>query len=325
MVRRLAAVVPDLGKEVSGDASHLCSRRTRGKGKRVTGNLPQAGGGRKEYSDEDGKVVHVLEWFGYKLHLLVDRKHEVALAYNVSAPQTGDSERVSALVEQAKRTLPKRRIRTLAYDKAADAQEVHAYLHQEGIKPLIQMRSLWKEELERLLPGSTGQDNVVYDEAGTLYCYDKTSQPPVRRKMAYIGHEKQRGTLKYRCPARHEGWRCPHDGVCNRDKEYGKTVRVKQEIDLRRFPPIPRATRAFEQQYKGRTASERVNARLKIFWGLDDGNTTGAERFHAQVALVMIVHAGLAALLASAPRYEGTLGQTRLSPIAKALQQKWKT
>ena len=99
-------------------------------------------------------------------------------------------------------------------------------------------------------------------------------------------------------------------------------TRVKRDIDLRRFPPIPRATKKFERLYKGRTAVERVNARLKIFWGVDDGNITGAARFHAWVGTVMIVHAGLATLLASCPRREGTLGRMRLSPIAKALREK---
>lgn len=56
----------------------------------------------------------------------------------------------------------------------------------------------------------------------------------------------------------------------------------------------------------------------------EDGNITGAARFHAFVGWVMVVHLGLATLLASAPRREGTLGRMRLSPIAKALREKWK-
>jgi len=52
------------------------------------------------------------------------------------------------------------------------------------------------------------RSNIVYDEAGTLYCYDRVSSPMIRRPMAYIGHEKSRGTLKYRCPAKHDGLPC---------------------------------------------------------------------------------------------------------------------
>ena len=74
--------------------------------------------------------------------------------------------------------------------------------------------------------------------------------------------------------------------------------------------------------YKGRTAVERVNARLKIFWGADDGNLVGAERFYAMVGMVMLVHAAFATLLASAPRRDGTLGKVGLGPIQKALREK---
>ena len=66
---------------------------------------------------------------------------------------------------------------------------------------------------------------------------------------------------------------------------------------------------------------ERVNARRKIFWGADDGNVTGARRFHGFVGAVMVVQLVFATLLAQAPRGQGTLGQTRLGPLAKALRE----
>ena len=104
--------------------------------------------------------------------------------------------------------------------------------------------------------------------------------------------------------------------ICNAGKSYGMTVRVPREIDVRRFPSLPRATKKFERMYKGRTAVERVNARLKLFWGVDDGNVSGSRRFLTQVGVVMAVHAVFAVLLASAPRREGTLSQTSLGPVA---------
>ena len=98
------------------------------------------------------------------------------------------------------------------------------------------------------------------------------------------------------------------------------TVRVKQELDLRRFPPIPRATKLFERRYKGRSACERVNARLKLYWGADDGNLAGGYNFMARIGLVLVVHIGLASVLAKTQRRDpGKLGLTRLSPIARAL------
>jgi hypothetical protein len=324
LAQRLGVAVPDLGRDAAGDATALSGRAkkdARAVAAEVAQGLPQPSGGRKEYTDDEGRVVQVVEWFGYKLHLLVDVKHEVALAYQVSDSKAGDNEAVPALVGQAQANLPPQRIRTLAYDKAADDEKVHEALHAAGIKPLIQNRTLWQQEPERPLPGGRYPLHLVHDEAGTVFCYDTVSAPPIRHRMSYIGYEEDRGTVRYRCPARHEGWACPSDARCNADRTYGLTARIPCELDLRRFPPMPRAMQTFERLYKGRTAVERVNARLKIFWGADDGNVTGARRFHAFVGVVLVVHLTFATLLAQAPRWEGTLGQTRLGPVAEALRQ----
>jgi len=127
--------------------------------------------------------------------------------------------------------------------------------------------------------------------------------------------------VKYRCPARHEGWDCPSDERCNGTLTAGLSARSPCTLDLRRVPPIPRAPKEFERRYKGRTAVERVNARLKIFWGADDGHVTGVRWFHGFVGAVLVVHWVFAPLLAQAPRWEGTLSQTRLGPIAQALRE----
>jgi hypothetical protein len=323
LIRRLAAVVPDLGVRLAGDSSALSARPDRAP-KKVA--LAQPDGGRKEYTDEAGQVVKAYEWFGYKFHLLVDVRHEVALAYRITPASTADVTEIPALLQQAQAVLPPNadgagRIQSLAYDKAADDGATHALLAQEHIKPLIENRTMWKSDFERMLPGHDGNSNVVHDEAGTIYCYDKVSEPPVRHKMAYLGYEKSRGTLKYGCPARHEDWTCPSDKKCNGGGTYGKTVRVQCALDLRRFPPIPRATKEFERRYKDRTVVERVNARTKLFWGADDGNITGAGRFHAHLDSIMLVHAGFANLLAMTPRHEGkSLSPVRLSVIAQRLQ-----
>lgn len=358
LTRRLGEAVPDLGRDLAGDSAALSARADRAEpaaGQAAAGPdgplvpllvrgrpapprpgpggaagaggaaLPQPSGGRKEYKDESGKVVKVYEWFGYKFHLLVDVRHEVVVAWHVTSAAgegSGDSSVLPILLAKARQVLPEGRTRTLAYDKAADDEKTHELLDAHGIRPLIQVRSMWKGEPERLLPGHDGNSNVVHDEQGTIYCYDKVSPTPVRRKMAYVGYEKSRGTLKYRCPARHGGFACASDEKCNGGSSYGKTVRVNCSLDLRRFPPIPRATMEFERRYKGRTAIERVNARAKAYWGADDGNVTGAERFHAHLATVMLVHAATANWLALQPRYEGkSLSPTRMSQIAHKLHK----
>jgi hypothetical protein len=197
MIRRLGAVVPDLGCHTAGDATSLNARRKpskRADAERREG-LPQASGGRKEYTDEAGNVTKVIEWFGFKLHLLVDVRHEVSLAYQITGTQAGDGETLPAILSEAQANLPQNRIETLAYDKAADSNDVHALLSKNHIRAVIQNRSLWKDHQEEMLPGHDGNSNLVYDEAGTVHCYDRTSQPMVRHPMSYIGYEPRRETI----------------------------------------------------------------------------------------------------------------------------------
>ncbi len=322
LVQRLGRAVPDLGNHTAGDATSLNGRAKKNVKeleKETQQGLPQPSGGRKEYKDDEGRVTKVVEWFGYKLHLVVDVKHEISLGYVITDTKAGDNEVLPEVLNQARANLPPERIKTLAFDKAADDSEVHELLHDLGIKPVIKNRAMWKEEPERALGGRIPL-HIVHDEAGTVFCYDQVSDPPVRHPMAYLGYEPERDTIKYRCPARHEGWNCPSDARCNEGKDYGLTARIPCELDLRRFPPIPRATKQFERLYKGRTAVERVNGRLKVFWGADDGHIVGSRRFHGFVGAVMVVHLGLAMVLASMPRWDGLAGKMRLTPIAQQLQ-----
>jgi hypothetical protein len=318
LAKRLSCAVPELGVHLAGDSAALSARKD---GDGGDGSLPQPDGGKKEYKDQEGKVTKTYEWFGYKFHLLVDVKQEVVVAAHLTAGSAADSDQLPILLEQSKRVLGEGRTKTVTYDKAADDNKTHELLDQEKIRPVIEVRELWKGEPERMLPGHDGTSNVVHDEAGTIYCYDKVSDPPVKHKMSCMGFEKDRGTLKYRCPARHEGFVCPSDKRCNGESCYGKTVRVNCHLDLRRFPPIPRATMEFERRYKGRTSVERVNARLKLFWGADDGNVTGAARFHAHMMTILVVHEAMANWLVTQPRYEGkSLSPTRLSVIAARIE-----
>lgn len=322
-VAELGAVVPDLGAHTAADSTHLCTRteRTSPSKRSPEATLPAPAGGKKEYRGDDGAISHVVSWLGYKLHLLVDTKHEVPLAFEITSANTADNQKVAALVDEAQAALPANRMKTLAYDKAADDRKVHEQLAVRHVKPVIQIRKNPNGPTEEVILDRHGRPTqFVHDEAGTVFCINTVSKIPVRQKMDFWGLERDAGCLKYRCPAVTQGLSCPSFEKCNAGKPYGATVRIKMAKDLRRFPPIPRATKLFERLYRGRTAVERVNARFKIFWGIDDGNMRGRARFHAQVSAVMLVAVGFARLLAAAPRHEGTLGQTKLSPIAKALR-----
>ena len=164
MIQRLGLAVPDLGRNTAGDSTALHAR-SKEKAEHVKAEiaqgLPQPSGGRKEYTDDDGKVIKIVEWFGYKLHLLVDAKHEVVLTYQVTTANAADCKSLPDLVEQGQANLPEGRIETLAYDKAADDNESHRTLHKAKIRAVIKNRHLWKDQTEQMLSTYSSGDEEV--------------------------------------------------------------------------------------------------------------------------------------------------------------------
>ena len=152
-----SAVRPPQNRRGDGEGRQSRPLRARPGTSRTRSNLTDTAcrrpaGDARSTRTKKGTSARSSQWFGYKLHLLVDAKHEVALVWRVSSTKAGDNELLPALVDQARANLPKGRIRTLAYDKAADTVDAHEKLHACGIKPVIQNRALWKEEQEKTAP-----------------------------------------------------------------------------------------------------------------------------------------------------------------------------
>ena len=103
LIQRLGVAIVDLGRDTAGDATALSARRKPEETAKeeIDEGLPQASGGRKEYKDDDGKVTKVVEWFGFKLHLIVDVKHEVVLSYEITDTKAGDGETLPMILTQA--------------------------------------------------------------------------------------------------------------------------------------------------------------------------------------------------------------------------------
>ena len=200
MGRRLGEAVGDLGAACVGDASHLSAPHVRS-GKKNADGLPEAAGGRKEYTDDEGKVTKVVEWFGYKFHLLVDRRHEVALSYRITSTKTGDNEVLAELVQEAQGNLPTGRIKTLAYDKACDDEKVHAMLDGRGIAPVIENCSMWQGEQERMLPGRDGSSNASTRDAAPSSASTRASRSsgaPIQRMGSVLSAWKHPPMPPYR-------------------------------------------------------------------------------------------------------------------------------
>jgi hypothetical protein len=82
-------------------------------------------------------------------------------------------------------------------------------------EPAIDKRKLWKDKrFETLYPER--YDVFCYDESGRVYCSCPSERrgEDERRELAFVGFEKERGTLEYRCPAARRKWRCGSASRC---------------------------------------------------------------------------------------------------------------
>lgn len=295
LVDELKELLPDLGVSVAVDSKGVDSagrptKKTERDGRRDT----DADWGKKTYRGErqDGSLWEkVVKWFGYKIHLLVDTKYELPIGCLVTRARESDTKQLLPLVKEVKEKHLQiyRDMDTAATDKGYDSEQNCRLLYDEhGIKPVIDIRRMWRDKETRLLdPGRS--DNIVYDEVGTIYCICPVTGE--QRQMAYGGFEKDRMALKYICPIKAYGLSCLGRGQCEHAM---KSERVSMEIDRRIFTPIARSSYAWERGYRKRTAVERVNSRLDVSFGFEKHFIRGQKKMEVRVGLALCVMLAMA-------------------------------
>ena len=314
LVRTLTELLPELGERLVFDGKAVPSFST-GREARTSGATsdPEASWGVKTYRGVDARGrawEKVTRWFGYQLHLIVDAKTELPVAYEVLTASTSEVTHLLPLVESLTQAQPEvmARCESLSADRGLDSGEVNRTLWQDhGIKPVIDTRRLWREEkqepgfdasseITRLLDGEAA-DTIVYTERGEVRCCCPVSG--TEHRMAFWGFEAERGTLRYRCPAAAQGTTCAGRAECERRSlgrptAFGRVVRVPLATDWRIFTPIPRHTPGWKKLYAGRTAVERVNARIDQVFGFEKHTIRGLAKMQARMGLALAVMLALA-------------------------------
>ena len=239
-------------------------------------------------------------WFGYKLHLLVDSTHELPVAFEVTRASASDTNRLLPLIQRTKERHPGliRDCEELSGDKGYDSTDNNSDLFDEHqIKPIIDIRNMWKdadcaEDGTRLLYPDRA-DNIVYDYKGTVSCVCPATGE--KRQMVYYGFERDRGTIKYRCPAAYAGFDCVGRSRCHKgDGDYGRALRIPLETDRRIFTPLARSGKSWRDKYKKRTAVERVNSRLDVSFGFELHTIRGFAKMELRVGLALVVMLAMA-------------------------------
>ena len=293
LVDRLSGLLEGFGQVLAIDSKAIKSRAHRASRRcsvDLRGEL-DADKGIKTYRGRrsDGSTWETVKsWFGFKLHLIVDAEYELPVAYSVTKASASDLTVGKEMIEDLalERPFVLENAQLFLGDKAYDDTDLITKLWDEhNIKPVIDIRDLWKIDGARLVHGQT---NVSHDYRGTVYCHCPVQW--VKRPMAFGGFEKDRGTLKYRCSARHYGLECAGRQRCH----ISDNIRIDIESNRRIFTPLARSSYKWKTMYKKRSAVERVNSRMDESFGFEKHFIRGGNKMKVRCGLALIVMLGMA-------------------------------
>ena len=240
-----------------------------------------------------GKNRH--SWFGYLVHLVVDASYELPLAFEVTKASNAEQPQAQLLLDQMQERHPQmlERCSRLSADKGYDDHKlINRLWDQHQIKPIIAIRNCWQDAeaehdgvVSKLV---RGQQNVIYTYDGEVSCV--CPQTGTVRSMDYGGFERNRNTLKYRCPARYSGAACKGIEQCS----VGDAVRIRLDEDRRVFTPVARSSYRWQDYYDQRSAVERVNSRLAGGFGFERAGIRGLAKMRLRVTMALTIMLAMA-------------------------------
>jgi transposase len=298
LIRELKELLPDFGKTLAIDGkaidsfanSHNYDDEEELKDDRRRDLDANYGSKTYYYEDDEGnKYKTIKSWFGYKLHLIVDAAYELPVAFKITPASDAEQPVARDLIDELDETHPEILedcnyfLGDRGYD---DIKIIKKCWDEHEIKAIIDIRNMWKDGEETKLV--EGEENVVYDYCGNVYCHDPVTGR--RREMAFGGFEKDRETLKQRCPAEQYGLECKGRDEC----PVANGTRIPLEIDPRVFTPVARQSYKWDRIYNARTSVERVNSRLDVSYGFENHTVRGIDKMRLKCSLSLMVMLAMA-------------------------------
>lgn len=294
LTRQCAVELEGYGESLAIDGKALPSYgRNKGEGRSGDRRREEdADWGVREYSTKgrDGKEhKSVKKWHGFRLHTIIDTRYELPVEFEVTRGSESEVKYAHRLLDRVDRDWKSilERAKFFSADRGYDDGKLIKRLWDDyGIKPVIGIRNCWKDRDEtKVVPG---YENVVYDYRGRVQCVCPAMGR--YRDMAYGGFEKGRGTLKYRCPARHYGYECEGEKRCG----VKGGIRIKLRVDRRVFTPLARSSYRWKRVYKRRNAVERLHSRLDTSFGFENHTIRGLKKMSLLVKISYIVMLSMA-------------------------------
>jgi transposase len=197
--------------------------------------------------NSEGKNVF---WYGFKAHLLVDCKSQYILTALLSSGNINDGKLAIPLLKGLAERHPELSISHVLADAGYDLVPIYKQVESMGARALID----YNRRNEHQEEGVDKYFRPICKE-GHSYRYDS--------------FDSKYEMIKYTQPK--ECSSCPfNDGQCQ------KVFKKKVDDNPRRYTVPARGSDSFKEQYKKRTAVERVNAYLKEYFQLNNIRHRGA-------------------------------------------------
>jgi hypothetical protein len=289
LVKQLSVELEGFGERLAVDGKAVQSHaRPTCKDKEPDGRRDtDADYGVKTYHSSDGSIDRDY-WYGYQLSLVADTQYELPVTYSVTKASRSEVKEAEKLVKENPDIFE--RCRVLTADRGYDSGPFIRNLWEEHkVKAVIDIRNFWRdgEDDTRLLEG---WPNVVYNYRGEVFCY--CPETAEKREMPFGGFEKDRETLKYRCPAwQYDSVQCAGSEKCPVES----CLRIPLSEDRRIFTPLARSSYRWDTLYEERTAVERLNSRLEVSFGLRHHFVRGLQKMKVKVGLALSVMLAMAA------------------------------
>lgn len=217
------------------------------------------------YKDKEGVTkVKKKTFFGFRYHLLADVNYELPIEYTVTKASVSEKEELKKHLK----SLPKEmleKIETLSADKGYDDTKLINFIKEYEIKPIIDIRNLWKNKEQTL---QYKDSDIVYDYKGTVYMSKYVGQEIELIPMKYEGYDKVKKTLRY--------------------SYEGKKYNIEIEYDSRVFTPIARDSKKWQRIYNKRTALERINGRMDRDFNLENHKVRGLTKATVLIDIMFI-------------------------------------
>lgn len=212
--------------------------------------------------NSEGKNVF---WYGYKAHLAVGTKSQYILQSLFSSGNLNDGKAAIPLLKGIHERVQLSTLRYHTMDAGYDYEPIYEQIHRMGHQSVIAYNKRHEPEPEG---------------------FDKHFAPTCFREHSYRydSFDQKYETLKYTRPKECKDCPLANEGLCQ------KIYKVKITTDLRKYTAPARGTKAWKTVFKRRTAVERVNAYLKLYFQLDNVRYRTGKRAKVHFDFVTLVY-----------------------------------